>query len=447
MTDEEAVHFSMLQHPNPQSVLVVSGNLTGQLTELRKYEPETIHYVEDNRWMLRIMKDSLENIADSRLQVLHSDPLRYLRETSKKYDVIILNLPAPSTLQANRFYTCEFFRLAKNRLAPGGVLSFGMPGSINYQSDETVGLYSTLVASLKTVFRNVIILPGEKNYFLASDAGLTYKIAEAVDSCGISNRYVNPYYFDDSLLESRGSAILSGLNPGAETNQNLKPVSYRQQLTYWLSYFPGRYGLIALVTGILALLVFFRGSNASRAMFLTGFSASGMEILLLFGLQVFFGNIYLLTSFVFAGFMAGLAAGSFFGKTIKNPSEKKSLARNQLLMGIFATLPCLLFVFSEKAEVAPGVVYATCLLLTTILGGLTGLQFSLAGALQKGTYAQVSGKTYSYDLFGSAFGALAVSLFMVPRWGAVSSMLIIGALNMILGFWLILRGRLFFRKK
>ncbi len=441
MANEEMVHFSMLQHPKPKNVLLVSGDLTGQIAEVKKYNPTAIHCLEENRWMLRMMKDSLKKITDSRIHIFHSDLLRYLRKTNEKYDVIILNLPAPSTLQTNRFYTREFFRLAKKRLGPGGVLSFGLSGSANYQSDETTDLYSTLTASLKTIFRNVIVLPGEKNYFLASDAELTYHIAEAVQSRGIENQYVNSFYIDDDLLENRGKTILSGLNPDAEINQNLKPLAYRQQLKYWLSYFPAKYGLMGFVIFALSLFLFFQGSNESKAMFLTGFSASGMEILLLFGLQVFFGNIYLLTSFVFAGFMAGLAAGSFFGKTIKNPSEKKSLSRGQLLMGIFTTLPCLLFVLSEHTEVAPGTVYATCFLLILILGGLTGLQFTLASVLQKGNYAQISGKTYSSDLFGSALGALAVSLFLVPRWGTIPSMLIIGLLNMFLGFWLTLKKK------
>jgi len=438
MTNEELVHFAMLQHPDPKKVLLISGDPMGQIAEVKKYNPEAIHYLEENRWMLQLLKDSLEKIRSRQVKIFHSDPMRYLRKTREQYDVIIMDLPAPSTLQTNRYYTGEFFRLAKKKLSADGVLSFGLSGSANYQSNEAVDLYSTLVASLKTSFRNVIILPGEKNYFLASDAKLTYRIAEAVQTRGIENQYVNPFYIEDDLLKSRGETILSALNPDAEINRNLKPLAYRQQLKYWLSYFPAKYGLTGFMILILALFLFFRGSKASKTMFVTGFSASGLEILLLFGLQVFFGNIYLLTSFVFAGFMTGLAAGSFYGKK-KSTSAEKQLPRNQFLIAVFSAVPCLLFYLSEQTGLTAGFLYPLYFMLVVLLGGLTGFQFSLASWLQKGNFAEVSGKTYSYDLYGSALGAFAVSLFLVPRWGIIPSVLAIGILNLLFGFWLILK--------
>jgi spermidine synthase len=60
MINEETVHFAMLQHPNPKAILLVSGGLSGQITELEKYKPALIDYVEDNRWLLSLMKDTIE---------------------------------------------------------------------------------------------------------------------------------------------------------------------------------------------------------------------------------------------------------------------------------------------------------------------------------------------------------------------------------------------------
>ncbi|MDX9882740.1 MAG: hypothetical protein RBS73_11810 [Prolixibacteraceae bacterium] len=434
MLNEETVHFAMLQHPDPKKILLVSGDPMGELTELQKYSPETIHYLEENRWMLHLLNNSLEKISDPRIKIFSGDPLRYLRSTNEKYDVIILNLPPPATLQSNRFYTEEFFRMTKTKLGAGGILSFGLPASANYQGSEAVQLNSALVASLKTAFRNVIILPGEKNHFLASEAELTYNIAKAIENRGIETLYVNPFYIDDMLLKNRGKILLSNLDPAAETNQNLKPLAYRQQLAYWLSYFPGQYELMSAVLVVFALFLFFRGSLASKAMIVTGFSASGLEILLLFGLQLFFGTIYLLTSFVFAGFMAGLAAGAFFGKRFSPASAKKQILHNQLLMAGFSILLLLLLFISGQSKIAPVLIYTLCFLLILLLGGLTGLQFTLASLLQKGSYSEISGKTYSSDLIGSALGALAVSLFFVPRWGILPATATIGAINLVFGF-------------
>ncbi|HAQ21655.1 MAG TPA: hypothetical protein DCR40_20860 [Prolixibacteraceae bacterium] len=439
MLNEEAVHFAMLQHPHPEKVLLVSGDLSGQIAEIRKYGPVTVDYVEDNRWLLDLMKDTIRKMTDENLNIFASDPLRFIGKTIRSYDVAILNLPGPSTMQSNRFYTLEFYKLLKQKLSHGAVLSFGIQAPPNYMNTEAVDLNSTLYATLKKIFQNVIILPGEKNYFLASDASLTSDIARTVQEKGIENRYVNSYYLDDSLLKLRAENILAALIPVAEINENLNPVSYHQQLAYWLSQFKGKYWLMAVVAGALALFIFFSGSAPSKAMFLTGFSATGLEILLLFGLQVFFGNIYLLTSFVFTGFMFGLASGSFFGKFFMKSPEKNYLPVTQIIIGIFAAATSFALFSSGMAEWPQAVVYSLYLFSVVLIGGLTGFQFTQASLSRTGSYAEISGKTYSYDLFGSALGALVVAIYLVPELGIVSSVQAIAFVNILFGTWLFLR--------
>ena len=438
MVNEEAVHFAMLQHPNPEKVLLVSGGLSGQITELKKYKPATIDYVEDNRWLLAQMKDTLRKMTDESLHVFTTDPLRFIRNSLQTYDIVILNLPGPTTMQSNRFYTQEFYTLLKKKLAPGAVISFGISSPPNYLNQEAVDLNSSLFATLKKVFQNVLIIPGEKNYFLASDAPLTYNFAENVQSKGIENRYVNSYYFDDALLKNRGENILSALNPAAKINQNLNPVSYNQQIAYWLSQFNRSYWLLVFCLGAMFLFVFFRGNTSSKTMFLTGFSASGLEILLLFGLQIFFGNIYLLTSFVFAGFMLGLAAGSFCGRSF-NPSDKNYLGIVQMFIGIYAAVLSVSLFSQMMVNLPDFLIYFLFLAATILIGGLTGFQFTQVSRSRTGSYAAISGMTYSNDLIGSAMGALAISVFFVSRIGIVASVLVISFFNFIFGIWLILK--------
>lgn len=438
MVNEEAVHFPMLQHPDPKSVLLVSGDLAGEIAEAKKYKPLRIDCVDDDRWLLSLLSDTLKKLTNDTVKITAADPVRFLRKTTKKYDVAIVNLPGPSTLQSNRFYTLEFFTLLKSRLNLNGVFSFSILSPPNYMNQAAVDLNSTLFVTLKKVFRNVLIIPGEKNYFLASDGSLSYNMAQVVQEKGIETQYVNQYYIDDGLLESRGTTILTALNLNAEINQNLKPISYYQQLAYWLSQFKGKYRWMAVVAFAIALSIFFRGNTTSKVMFVTGFTASGIEILLLFGLQVFFGNIYLLTSFVFAGFMLGLALGSFFGKSVFSPG-KNLLYKTQFLIGLFAALAGV-SLFSSGMERLPGfLIYSLFLLATVLVGGLTGFQFSVSSLSAKGTFAGISGETYSYDLAGSAFGALAVSIYLVPVLGIVVSVFILALMNLLFGIWLIFR--------
>jgi len=441
MLNEEAVHFAMLQHPQPSDVLLVAGGLSGQIAEIMKYKPLSIDYIEDNRWLLTLMKDSLQKIITGETTLFSSDPLRFIRNSLKKYDIVLVNLPGPSNLQNNRFYTLEFFTLLKEKLLPGAVLSFGLPSPVNYLNSEAVELNSTIFSTLKCVFQNVIIIPGEKLYFIASDARLSCNIVEAVQKSGIENRYVNRFYFDDSLLKSRSETILASLNPESEINHNLKPVLYRQQLTFWLSYFKGKYWLMALTAAMIAIFIFFNGSISSKVMFLTGFSATGQEILLLFGLQVFFGNIYLLTSFVISSFMIGLSVGSIFGRSITRFYQRETLSGNQLFFGIFAAITGILLFSTGVSNLPPAIVYLLYLTATAVTGALTGFQFTRASLCQAGSYAEISGNTYSYDLFGSALGALVMTLYLMPKLGIVASALTISLLNLVFGFFLTLRNR------
>jgi spermidine synthase len=50
--------------------------------------------------------------------------------------VIILNVPDPQTAQLNRFYTAEFFRSARDHLAPGGLLALQLRSSEDYISPD-----------------------------------------------------------------------------------------------------------------------------------------------------------------------------------------------------------------------------------------------------------------------------------------------------------------------
>jgi len=438
MLNEEAVHFAMVQHPDPKKVLLVLGGLSGQIQELRKYQHLSIDYIENNQWLLALMKDSLKKTMSDRTTIYQADPVRFIRNTTKKYDVAILNLAGPSTLEANRFYTLEFFTSLKQKLSMGAVISLGLSAPVNYLNQEAVELSSTIYSTLKRVFLNVIIIQGEKNYFLASDSQLTYDVPAAVQKIGLQNRYVNQDYFNYFMLKSRGEKIVSSLNPESEINHDLKPALFRLQLNYWLSYFKGKYRMMAVFAAALGLFLFFKGPLSSKVMFLTGFSASGVEILLLFGLQIFVGNIYLLTSFVFTGFMAGLASGSIFGKSFNRRTVINYLSINQILIGIIICITPIILFSAEMARLAPSIIYILYLGTVVLIGCLTGFQFTQATLYRKDSFAVISGNTYSYDLFGSALGALAVTIYFVPEIGIVASALFIGFLNLIFGICLTL---------
>ena len=56
-------------------------------------------------------------LADPRLRTHLTDARHFVRRTEESYDVIIVDLPDPSTAQLNRFHTREFFGQARKALA------------------------------------------------------------------------------------------------------------------------------------------------------------------------------------------------------------------------------------------------------------------------------------------------------------------------------------------
>jgi len=131
---ETPVHFAMLQNPGARKVLLIGGGVGGGLAEVLKYPNASVDSVELDPGIIRMAEAVLpENdraaLRDPSVNVRREDGVKFLREGMRRYDVIILNLPEPATAQINRFYTKEFFVLARSRLASGGVFSFIVPSS------------------------------------------------------------------------------------------------------------------------------------------------------------------------------------------------------------------------------------------------------------------------------------------------------------------------------
>ena len=74
--------------------------------------------------------------SEIQLNIIEKDALRFLKRNNKKYDVVLINLPKPSTIQLNRYYTLEFFQLLKKNINKDAVISLSVSSSGNYMNDE-----------------------------------------------------------------------------------------------------------------------------------------------------------------------------------------------------------------------------------------------------------------------------------------------------------------------
>ena len=91
--------------------------------------------------------------------------------------MVIVDVPDPSTSQLNRFYTREFFAEVRRILVPGGVLAFSLGEYEGFLGEAMGRMFAVAHRTLKKVYANVLIVPGQQVFFLASDGPLTSDIA------------------------------------------------------------------------------------------------------------------------------------------------------------------------------------------------------------------------------------------------------------------------------
>lgn len=430
VTNEEDVHYAMLQHPDPKDILLISGGISGIIDEILKYDVENIDYVEINPWIIKLGKKWTKSIDNKRVNVIIKDPRIYLKSITKRYDVILMQVPEPNTAQVNRYYTLEFFKLLKSRVNQNGLVSLSLPSTLNYVSVESNELNSIIYQTLHAVFSNILIIPGNKNYLLASDSHLDINIPALVEQKGIMNVYVNQYYLETGSLSERSTYIMDQLNPNAPVNKDFKPVCYFQHLKFWMSQFNIHYWFPLGLIIFAFLLSIIRLRPVQFGIFATGFAGSSIELLLILSFQILYGYVYHYTGIIITVFMGGLALGALYRKKFMKTSIQSFLFV-QLIIIIYALVLPFVFLLFNKTELPDLLIHIVFAVLTLIISVATGMQFSLGSSILKEKLSIRAASLYSSDLLGSAFGALLVSVLMIPVLGIIYSSLIIAALNLI----------------
>jgi len=441
INDEESVHFAMVQHDRPERVLLVSGGLSGAIPQILKYRPVRIDYVELNP-ALMVIADTLEGIhVDSVVRLIAADARRYITQTENQYDVVLINLPEPSTLQLNRYYTDEFFTVLKQRMHANGILSLSLPTGSDYVSQEAGNLNSSIYYTLKNHFRNVIILPSGRNYFLASDDSLSLAIPTMICRKGIATDYVNPYYFDEQMLQDRSRFVMGKLTEESGINRDFHPVAYFYQQAYWLSYFRQNYTLIGGMIFMLVVLTFLAINRVNAGIFAAGFTTSSTEVILLLGFQITFGFVYQALGVMIMVFMLGLALGAASRKLLFRKHPLRNYLLIQLLLAAFVILTLLFITLVPFLKQTDAFVFSAFLLLSFGISYITGLVFSFAALISKGGTEKVTASNYAVDLYGSALGALLTGVVLLPLLGITLSLALLALLNTASAGWFFLSGR------
>jgi len=429
---EEMAHFAMIQHPDPRNVLVIGGLLSGIDLELAKYPCNHIDLAEPDPQIFRLAK-RLNLIKES------IPPFRYIRKTPSvwinhsdiQYDIILVMLPGPQNLSLNRFYTEEFFNRLKKCMVPGGIVSVMLPGTANYVSDEAIAAIGPVINAMREFYSQALLFPGENNYLIAGNASLLTDILSELKSRNIPTLYVSDGYFDEDLFKARMEQLNRVMRSEKTVNTDLKPRAYFGQIAWWLGHFPVR--ILWPLVAILAILMvsgLVSGRSAFSGMFIMGAGASGIEIILLFLIQVTAGSLYLFTGLLLASFMTGLALGSI--RTFSGLPGKLASGSTFILLGFTMVTALLagLAIWMTKTGNLIVIKAALIIILTFVTALLTGLFFA---HLTKTLPDPISnGNLYVYDLLGAAFGALVYPMVVIPIFGLLPAICIISVSGVLI---------------
>src|ERR1035441_3030161 len=433
---EETVHYAMAQRPEARRVLLVSGGISGTAREILKYGVRQVDYVELDPLILEFGKRYLpENLADPRIRVINTDGRLFVKQTSAQYDIVIIDILAPATAQLNRFYTTEFLAGIKSALVRNGVVCFALGQYENYVSPELARMLSSACLSVKQSFHNVLMIPGGRIFFLASDGPLSADVASRIELQRIQTRLVNRHYLAAMLTPDRMADLANATGQPAAVNRDFSPVLYYYHLRHWMSQFNVRFGVMEI--GLFLLLGFYlvRLRGSAFVLFASGFAASTLEVVLLLAFQVLCGSVYHQVGVIVTVFMGGLALGAWIAN---RPSDSRagSLSLLAFLIAAYATLlPILLPLLNRMGGSAASLalVKAIIALLTLALAVLVGMQFPLANRLEfDGTVAGAA-RLYTADFVGACLGALLACTLLIPLIGVTGVCLLTALLNTVGG--------------
>ena len=187
MYHEPLVHPAMYLSQHPQDVLVLGGGDGCALREILKYNSvKNVVLVDLDSVMTNlgafnpIMREMNKNsFHDPRVNVVNQDAFIFFDSRMKFYDVIIIDLPDPKTVELCRLYSKEFYKLCYKYLRPGGVI-ITQAGSPYFATKAFLCIDTTMkTAGFKTaLMHNQLITLGEWGWVIGIKAEKSTSVKE-----------------------------------------------------------------------------------------------------------------------------------------------------------------------------------------------------------------------------------------------------------------------------
>ena len=477
---EDFVHFPMLFHEKPESVLILSGGAGGVIHEILKYPVTHVNYVELDPLLLKLVQRfstplTQSELSDKRLMIHYTDSRFFVKSTQDRYDIIFIGLPAPQELQTNRLFSSEFFFIAKEKMNPDGIIILSLPGSLTYISPELRDLNGCILDTLKSVFQSVKIIPGDVNLYLASNSGKLEKVTPGEMVKRFEERKIKTSIFTKSYLEFRLHErwmkwfLQSMKRNGVKINSDFRPIGVFLSLSYWNALFspyltgifkwfegfslPISITFMILFTVLMAMIFMKRPHLAKQSIpyviFTTGLAGMIFNLAVIFTFQTFYGYLYHQIGLLIALFMFGVALSSFNMTQCLGKIKRDSFLflNVEIAIILFSFLfPFIFAILSQYLEktVISFLIYSVFLAMSFLSGTWIGLQFPLATKIylatssKGGTLSYTAGLLYGADLLGGFMGGLLGGILLLPILGLKESCFMMGMIKISSGILFLL---------
>lgn len=406
---EEAIHYPLSQLKGEEKNILLISAQSGMMEQVAKHNPGIVDYVEiDPEISAALFRHKLIKKIPA-LNTINQDGREYLSHTNKVYDAIILNLPEPATFQINRFFTDSFFSMVKNHLSSTGIFSLSVKGYENYLSKPQQKKVSSLFNTASPYFNHILLLPGEKIFFLCSSIPLNPDIPALLNKKEIKTDFISRYFYGN-LTTRRINTLNNMIDASVPTNQDMSPRLITIMFSQWFEKFSTSPFWFYTVFTVFFVIIIFRLHAEEFVLFSTGCMTMGTEIMVIFAFQIYFGYIYHQIGIIVTIFLAGLLPGAWFGNRLRRNSRTVLVFTDIVLILLAGSFIPVLSIWGDQVPMLFFIVFGF------LVSAACGCQFPVALSL-KGNENPAAVRMFSADLMGAAFGTIAASVILIPYAG------------------------------
>jgi len=243
-TLDEIMYHDPLVHPivklskTPYNVLILGGGDGCAARELLKYDDiKTITLIDIDPSMTRLGKEhdiistiNRNSMNNSKVTVINADGFAYLEQCSDFFDIVIVDLPDPKTVELSRLYSYEFYKMCYKHLRPQGFM-ITQAGSPYYATKAFLCIENSMkAANFSTLkFHNQIITLGEWGWVLGSKHLSSEALLEQFNNCDFGNETIWLNKKAAIMMTSFGKVIYPniGVSDSVEINTVHNPVLYK----------------------------------------------------------------------------------------------------------------------------------------------------------------------------------------------------------------------------